>query len=645
MSNISATAGWDNVTLLDSGTPATGGPTGTMNSQAQALVNRLEYLKQSLTVMTKEELRHVDKTKFNLVRVLFNAIPFDFGGGDYYLDASDTGSTDNNGTVVVGVDGGRWKLAQYDVLNPLQFGAVPDPATDSLTQLNNCLTEAAAIATGAGMKVIVDLMGQTYYVSSANVLAINQDVQVRNGTISTIGNVFTATDPLVKMVSNNRTDLVNVVIDANWKCAGLLRSNSQRGVVDYCNIRRFQTYGLKDTGKNTESMVSRTRINQYEWGDANYDKATSRTAYGLWADSADCMYAQFVAHYARYPLYVTGVLNQFDCFHVYNGNYSDSTPGVGIRVDAPAKNNVFTNGYYDNGSVQIFDSFVQTFVGGVFQRNKDATNPYAFDLLTATGSEDVAGLVVTGLSFNGSYTKHLKYSTTGAGTWVNDKKIQWSNNVKSDGTSVGPVAQWLNFGAVTAAGNIVMGSTSERSVLGSYGRMQLVGNTSGYSGATLLKYGADINPAAIYLGKTRSATIGAFSPIQAADVIGRIAAGGDAGADYDQLSATIDFRAPANWSGTSTPTEIRLATTATGSTTRLVRWLLDESALSPFTNNSYDLGTSTTRVKTAYTINLDVSGNATIPGPFADDPTAATGGISVGGIYRGTDGFVHWRQA
>lgn len=658
MSLITSTPGWDNVTLLDPGTPATGGIAGTMNAQAQALVNRLGYLKRSLTVLTKADLRNVNKTKFDVVRVMFNEIPFDFGGGDYYLDAADTSSTDNNGTVVVGTDGGRWKLAKFDVLYPLNFGAVPVSTADSLTALNNCLTEAAAIAAANGSKVIVDLQGQPFYVSAANVLSIAQNVEVRNGMIGTIGTSFTATDPLIKMVSNDYTNLVNMIIDTNWKCAGLLRSNSQHGVVDSCTIRRFQSFGVKDTNKNTESLLTRTKVNQYEWGDTGYDLSTNRTAYGIWSDSADCLYSQVVSNYAKYPLYVTGTLNQFNNFHVYNGAYSDSTPGVNIRFESPAKDNVFTNGYYDNGCIQMADSFVQVFSGGVFQLNSNGTNTTCFELYSSTANADAAGLIVGNMAFNGNYVgSNIQFFTTGSGSWAADKKISWTGNSRSDGGTSYSIAQWLDKGVVSAAGNLVMGSTSERSVLGAFGRIQVAASAAGYAGATFLKYGADINPSTLYLGKTRSATLGAFSPLQSGDVIGRIAAGGDAGADYDQLGATIDFRAPSVWSATSTPIEIRFSTVANGATTRLVRWVLNEAALSPFTNNSYDLGTTSTRVKTVYSLNLDVStaatfsgtasfaGTTTFPGPFADDASAATGGVAVGGAYRGTDGFVHCRLA
>jgi len=49
----------------------------------------------------------------------------DGGGGSYCLDAADTTSTDNGGTVIVASDGGRWKLAQTDCITLRQFGLHP----------------------------------------------------------------------------------------------------------------------------------------------------------------------------------------------------------------------------------------------------------------------------------------------------------------------------------------------------------------------------------------------------------------------------------------------------------------------------------------------------------------------------------------
>lgn len=48
----------------------------------------------------------------------------DGGGGAYYVDASDTTSADNGGTILVATDGARWKLKHAGEVGLEQFGAV-----------------------------------------------------------------------------------------------------------------------------------------------------------------------------------------------------------------------------------------------------------------------------------------------------------------------------------------------------------------------------------------------------------------------------------------------------------------------------------------------------------------------------------------
>lgn len=58
--------------------------------------------------------------------------PGDGGAGLYYLDAEDSSSADNGGTVIVAADGGRWKLNHNGSVDVRQFGAKSDGTDDSL---------------------------------------------------------------------------------------------------------------------------------------------------------------------------------------------------------------------------------------------------------------------------------------------------------------------------------------------------------------------------------------------------------------------------------------------------------------------------------------------------------------------------------
>lgn len=76
------------------------------------------------------DLRLLDKTQsFNAFANGYYAAT-DGGGGHYWLDVSDTTSADNGGTIIVGADGGRWKLATTESVSVKQFGAKGDGSND-----------------------------------------------------------------------------------------------------------------------------------------------------------------------------------------------------------------------------------------------------------------------------------------------------------------------------------------------------------------------------------------------------------------------------------------------------------------------------------------------------------------------------------
>lgn len=76
--------------------------------------------------------------------------PGDGGGGEYWLDLSDTTSADNGGTIIVAADGGRWKLIIRTFLSVKQFGA----------KGNSTNNDKSAIETAAG---VAATLGITLY--------------------------------------------------------------------------------------------------------------------------------------------------------------------------------------------------------------------------------------------------------------------------------------------------------------------------------------------------------------------------------------------------------------------------------------------------------------------------------------------------
>lgn len=82
------------------------------------------------TVDSIQALREVDHTVTTKVYALGYYTPGDGGGGCYVFDSTDATSQDNGGTVIVAVDGGRWRLSVTGPISVKQFGAVGNGVTD-----------------------------------------------------------------------------------------------------------------------------------------------------------------------------------------------------------------------------------------------------------------------------------------------------------------------------------------------------------------------------------------------------------------------------------------------------------------------------------------------------------------------------------
>lgn len=108
-------------------------------------------------------LRLVDPATYTKVRTLGYTTAGDAGAGVYYFDPTDTTSTDNGGTVIVGVASSRWKLVHNGTVTINQFGAKGDNIVDD--------TLAIQAAIDSGVKVIQAVAGKTHRIT--NTLLIN----------------------------------------------------------------------------------------------------------------------------------------------------------------------------------------------------------------------------------------------------------------------------------------------------------------------------------------------------------------------------------------------------------------------------------------------------------------------------------------
>lgn len=93
-------------------------------------------------------LRLVDKTTTARVFVIGYYAQGDGGGGLYWYDSTDVVSADNGGTLIVGADGGRWKLIYEDSVSVDQFGAVGNGATNDQATIQAALNSGVKIVRG-----------------------------------------------------------------------------------------------------------------------------------------------------------------------------------------------------------------------------------------------------------------------------------------------------------------------------------------------------------------------------------------------------------------------------------------------------------------------------------------------------------------
>lgn len=95
-------------------------------AKGSAIIGR--SAQQVASIADLRKLKKASASKFAYVHGYYK--PGDAGGGEFFLDADDTTSTDNAGTVIVAEDGGRWKRSNTAEPQTAWFGAKGDRTTD-----------------------------------------------------------------------------------------------------------------------------------------------------------------------------------------------------------------------------------------------------------------------------------------------------------------------------------------------------------------------------------------------------------------------------------------------------------------------------------------------------------------------------------
>ncbi|WP_313240349.1 glycosyl hydrolase family 28-related protein [Stutzerimonas kunmingensis] len=130
----------------------------------------------------------------------------DGGGGHYYLDAADTASADNGGSIIVSDAGERWKLASLGVFTVRQFGAKGDGNTNDTDAFQRAIAATSVLQIPNGVFVCGTLTiakemrifgaGATSDGSVIKSLSLSGDVFQLTSSSTTIENLyFTAASP------------------------------------------------------------------------------------------------------------------------------------------------------------------------------------------------------------------------------------------------------------------------------------------------------------------------------------------------------------------------------------------------------------------------------------------------------------------
>lgn len=152
------------------------GPAGAVaagtNPASGGFIDRSGVLLLSAVSLSYDDIRNYTGPR-TILRCYGRANIFDNASGEFYLDANDTTSADNDCTVLVGVDGKRWKR-KYGVLDGVLVdwaGADPTGATPSDAAFSKAVSAGLGIRINGNYVVnspIVFTSGNGYFIKGTN---------------------------------------------------------------------------------------------------------------------------------------------------------------------------------------------------------------------------------------------------------------------------------------------------------------------------------------------------------------------------------------------------------------------------------------------------------------------------------------------
>lgn len=192
-----------------------------------------------ISVNTIAGLKAVDKTSRTIAQVNGYYAVGDCRPRTYYYDSSDTTSSDNAGSVIVGSDGGRWKLIGQRIWTMKMFGVKEDGTDQSAAMLN-------AITVAAAANVPLEWDG-SFSINGIIVASLSGMHWIGRGGV--VGIATGATDALIQLV--NCTDLSvegRLVVNGNYNTNysyGLHGYTTGGGTLQFLNLENVIFQGCK----------------------------------------------------------------------------------------------------------------------------------------------------------------------------------------------------------------------------------------------------------------------------------------------------------------------------------------------------------------------------------------------------------------
>lgn len=422
--------------VFSSGTPAagdaviwTGTGLGAKDAGAPPVleVSTLASLEALSTVTASQVLRLGVNTAGDAPPLLFTASgsPCTISGGDI-------------GSQVTSSNGLCW-LAQYAQgvpINPLEFGAKLNGATNDAVTLNAVLAYAGA-ASSAGAEVEVNCGGRTAALST-NVEETGNYVSLDNCRWVPLAG-FTPTqgtgDAMVVMTgifdefSGNYCD--GQIGTAN--IADCIEMQGQTSTITDNTIYHYPNFAIKyneqnPAGSSSGGYIARNFTAEWRVADTQFPIQADYVGKGIWLIGGDFMVAYNLPHYTEDAFYLgDGDVTQgatggtFVGNHPFNGCQGvvgcTKTDPIDIYIDRNSFNNTFVNTYIDDG-LTYSENSENTFLENHFIKISTTTLSARFNFVATSAAQKPSVLNIFGPNDGNSTSVPLmEFTASGGNSW------------------------------------------------------------------------------------------------------------------------------------------------------------------------------------------------------------------------------------